>query len=408
MAHISSFPMRTVLLLGLLLGTSSGAQQAPRRVAVLPFQAISGDVPGRAGPRVTQRLATEVRGVEGLELAEPSATEPPPDPLTQARAAVKEAEARRQKRDFAGADASIGQALDAYATVAMSLPNGNELADAYSLRAAIRYSQGRDEEAARALTFALTLVPGRVPPLASTSALFARTVERTHTALREQPRGTVRFVSVPPGVPVTLEGQPVENTPVRVVDVPPGGHLWRAVLPSGESVGGIVETVSGKEVEVKVQPTGEGSEATLAAALAGNRLDSAAVDAAKAAGQTLRAEFVVFGTVSRTSTGLALDVFVLAPDAKAPRRLPRIALDTDLLDAGPPLRELASTLAARGSQAGDPVTLPATPSPGAGPAARPSQVKYPVEDKPLNVPKPVVAPTPDRAPLAPRKPLIRP
>lgn len=398
---------RTVLLLSLLLCASSGAQQAPRRVAVLPFQAISGDVPGKAGPRATQRLATEVRGVGGLELAEPVVTEPPPDALAQARESVKEAEARRQKHDFAGADAALGRALENYATVAATLPRGSELADAYALRAAVRYSQGRDEEAARDLAFALTLAPGRAPPLAETSPLFARTVERVRAAVRGQPRGAVRFVSVPPGVPVTLDGQPVENTPVRVAEVPPGGHLWRAVLPSGEVTGGIVEALSGKEVEVKIRPPGEGAEATLAATLAGNRLDAAAVEAAKSLSQALRAELIVFGTVSRTGTGLALDTFVLTPDARTPRRVPRIALDADLLDAGPPLRELASTLAARGAQVGESVSLPATLAPGAGATPRLAQVKYPVEEQPVSAPKPVT-PTPDRAPLAPRKPLVRP
>jgi hypothetical protein len=401
--------MRTALLFSLLLCASSSAQQAPRRVAVLPFQALSGDVPGRASPRVTQRLTTEVRGVEGLELAEPAATEPPPDALAQAREAVKEAQARRQKHDFAGADASLGQALDTYATVAAALPSGSELADAYALRAAVRYSLGRDEEAARALAFALALSPGRALPLAATSPLFARTVDGVHAALQGQPRGSVRFVSVPPGVPLTLDGQPVENTPVRVAEVPPGGHLWRAVLPSGETTGGLVEAVSGKEVEVKVRPPGEGPEATLAAALAGNRLDAAAVEAATTVGQTLRADLVLFGTVSRTNTGIAVDTFVLAPGAKTLRRIPRLALDTDLLDAGPPMRELASALASRGPQVGEPASLPVVPSPAAGPAPRLSQAKYPIEEKPVSAPKPVApTATPDRAPLAPRKPLVRP
>jgi hypothetical protein len=405
--------MRTVLLLSLLLSASSGAQGTPRRVAVLPFQALSGDVPGRAGPRVTQRLTTEVRGVEGLELAEPPpaepAAEPPPDALSQARAVVKEAESRRQQQDFAGAEALLGQALDAFATPAgaVALPNGNELADAYALRAAVRYSQGRDEEAARALAFALTLSPGRPLPLAATSPLFARTVERVRAALQGQPRGSVRFVSMPPGVPVTLDGHSVESAPVRVVEVPPGMHLWRAVLPSGEATGGLVEALSGKEVEVKVLPPGEGPGAVLAAALASNRLDTAAVEAATALGHTLRAELVVFGTVSRTDSGLAVDAFLLAPGARTLRRVPRIALDADLLDAGPPLRELSSTLASRGPQAGDAVSLPVVPAAGAAPAPRLVQVKYPVEEKPVSAPKPA-APTPDRAPLAPRKPLVRP
>lgn len=400
---------RTVLLLSLLLGASSGAQGTPKRVAVLPFQALSGDVPGKAGPRLTQRLATEVRGVEGLELAEPPETEPPPDALAQAREAVKEAESRWKKHELAGAETSLSRALEAYSTpaVAAALPSGHELADAYALRAAVRYGQGRDEEAARELTWALSLSPGRALPLAATSPLFARTVERVRAALQQQPRATVRFVSVPPGVPVTLDGQPVESAPVRVAEVPAGPHLWRAQLPSGELAGGVVEALSNKEVEVKVQPPGEGSGAMLAAALASNRVDAAAVEAATALGQTLRAELVLFGTVTRTEKGLAMDAFVHTPGSKTLRRVPRIALDTDLLDAGPPLRELASALASRGAQLGDAVTLPVVPAPGAAPAPRPSLVKYPLEDTPVSTPKPA-APPPARAPLAPRKPLVRP
>jgi hypothetical protein len=145
----------------------------------------------------------------------------------------------------------------------------------------------------------------------------------------------------------------------------------------------------------------------LAAALAGNRLDAVAVDAAAALGQTLRADLTVFGTVSRTDKGLALDAFVLVPGSKAVRRVPRIALDTDLLDSGPPLRELSSTLASRGPQLGEPVSLPVAPSAVPVPTARLAQVKYPLEEKPVSTPKPA-APTPDRAPLAPRKPLVRP
>lgn len=397
---------RIALLLSLLLGTSLGAQEAPRRVAVLPIQALSGEVPLRAGPRVTSRLATELRAVEGWELAEPPPSEPP-EVLAQARAAVKDAEALRQKRDFAGAEAALSRALEAYTAAAAKLPEGSELADAYALRAAVHYSRGQDEEAARHLASALTLSPGRALPLAATSPLFARTVEQVHAALGEQPRGTVRFASEPPGVAVTLDGQPVGTAPVRVVEVPPGAHLWRAVLPSGEATGGIVEAVSGKEVELTIQPPGEGPGAVLAMALAGNRLNAAAVEAAEALGQTLRADLLVLGALSRTSSGLALDAFLLEPGTRALRRVPRIALDVDLLDAGPPLRQLAATLAARGAEAGEPATLPAIPAPGAVAAPRLAQVKYPLQDKPVSPPKPVQS-APDRAPLTPRRPLVRP
>jgi hypothetical protein len=87
--------------------------------------------------------------------------------------------------------------------------------------------------------------------------------------------------------------------------------------------------------------------------------------------------------------------------------VPLIALDTDLLDAGPPLRELCATLAARGSQLGEPASVPVAPSSVPVPAPRPAQVKYPIEEKPVSTPKPA-APTQDRPPLTPRKPLVRP
>lgn len=400
---------RTLLLLSLLLGAASNAQQMPRRVAVLPFQALSGDIPGRAGPRVTQRLATEVRGIERLELAEGPPAEPPPDGLAQARAAVKEAESRWRQRDFAGAEDSLSQALAAYATpaVAVAVSSGSELADAYALRAALRYAQGRDEEGAHALAAALTLSPGRALPLAATSPLFARTVERVRASLQKQPRGSVRFVSLPPGVPVIVDSQPAGSAPVQVVEVPPGPHLWRAVLPSGEATGGLVEAASGKEVEVRILPPGEDPGAVLAAALAANRLDAAAVEAAAALGQAVRADLTVLGTVSWTNQGLAVDAFVLAAGARTPRRLPRLVVDVELLDAGPPLRELGASLAAHGAQAGEPTSLPFAPSLSPAPAPRPSQVKYPVGEKPEAPPKPATPP-PARAPLTPRKPLVRP
>ncbi len=397
---------RPVLLLSLLLGAAASAQEPPRRVAVLPLQATSGELPPRAGPRVTARLSSEVRAMEGLELAD-LPPEEPRDVLAEARAAVKEAEALWRKGELTGAEEALDRALKRYDAAAARVPTSGELADAYALHAALLYSRGQDEEAERVLASALALSPGRPLPLAATSPLFARTVERVHATLRARPKGAVRFLSTPPRVPVSIDGQPVGAAPVRVVEVPPGAHLWRAVMPSGEAVGGIMKAVSGQEVKVEVPPSAEGPDAELARALAANRLDAAAVTAASALGEARGAGLVLFGTVSPHGTGLAVDVFILSPDSRAVRRVPRIALDAELLDAGPPLRALIATLAARGAEAGEPTSLPVTPAPGLPATPRLAEVKYPVEDKPAG-PSKAPARTPDRSPLAPRKPLVRP
>jgi len=399
--------IRTALLFTLLLGAlpASAKPGTAVKVAVLPFQALSADVPARAGPRVTARLISEVHPTQGLALAEPprASEGAPPAPLATARAAVKEATAAREARDFARADAALGRALDAYAAGAADLTESSELADAHALRAAVRYATGRDEDAAASVTHALALAPGRPLPLASTSPLFAKTVERVRASHQSRPRGSVRFDSVPYGLPVTLDGQPVGAAPVQVTEVPPGAHLWRAVLPSGEAVGGVVEAVSGRQTVVTARPPGTGPDATLALALASNRLDATALDAASALGRSAGADLVVFGTVTREDAGLALDPFVLAPGDKAPRRLPRLTVDTGLLDAGPLLRGCVAALAARGVEAGIPEALPMTPAPGEAFVSLPSKVTYPAASA-GRAPsaEPPAASAPDR------KPLVRP
>jgi hypothetical protein len=478
---------RTALLLALLLGVLPTASRSaePRKartrdvkVAVLPFQAISADVPARTGPRVTARLAAEVHAAAGLALAElPRVTEeatgvtsvaraageatstvqavargtgeatsttqavargaaqdakatpavargtakeatatqrdatqvPTADPLAVAREAVKDATAARDARDFTRADASLTRALDAYAAGAAQLTEASELADTYALRAAVRYATGRDEEAAASLTQALALAPSRPLPLAATSPLFAKTVERVRAAHESGPRGGVRFESVPSGLAVMLDGQPVGTAPLRVTDVPPGAHLWRAVLPSGDAVGGIVDVAPNRQAVVQVRPAGTGPDAALALALASNRLDAAALDAASALGRAAGADLVVLGTVARTVTGLAVDAFVLAPGDTAPRRLARLSVDTELLEASAPLREGIAAVAARGAEAGVAEPLPVVPAPGEAFAPPPSQVPYPMStERAPEAPKPA-APTPDRKPLQPiRKPLVRP
>jgi hypothetical protein len=402
---------RLVLLLALLLGVSPAfakPRDTRKKVAVLPFQAVSADVPARSGPRVAARLASELHVTPGLRLATPPASEdaPPPDALSIARAAVKEAVSAREARDFPRADAALGRALEAYAAGAASLTDASELADAYALRAAVRYATGRDDEATATLSHALAIAPGRALPLASTSSLFAHTVERVRTEGAARPRGSVRIGSVPPGVAVTLDGHPVGTAPVRVTGVPPGAHLWRAVLPSGDTVGGVVEVAPGREAEVTVLPTGTGPTAKLALALAYDRLDAEALDAASALGREAKADLVVFGTVSREGNVLAVDAFVLAPGATAPRRLPRQSMDAELLEAGAPLQALANALAAQGAEAGTEAALPVTPSGRTPVEPVRSVIAYPTAG---SAPETPATPSPERKPQAPnRKPLVRP
>lgn len=387
-----------------MLAVATAAQAQPLRVAVLPFQALSGELPPQAGPRITARLTAELGLAEGLALAEPAAPPEPEEGLERARAAVAEAQALRQALQLARAEAALEQALALYRAHAGEVRDAGEVADAYALRSAVQYATGRDEEAEQSLSLALSLVPGRPLPLAATSPLFARTVEQVRRGLESLPRSTLRFTSVPPGVPVSLAGRRVGTAPLRVAGVPPGAHLWRAQLPSGEYVGGLVEVDPGKEAQAAIQPAGTGPGVRLALALAGNRVDKEGVEDGKALARAAGAEALVFGMVSRRAQGLVLEAFLLALEAEAPRRLPAVPLDSELLEAGPPLRELASLLASRKLEAGAPLKLPAM-STAVPPAPRLGETSYPTAFS-----QGVLAPEPQQEskPLPTRKPLLPP
>src|SRR5688572_29265457 len=91
------------------------------KLAVVPFAALSGDVPQRAGSKAAGMFSTELKNTEGLQLAEVKRTAPP-DPhaegLERARKLVSEAKDLRQKRKFRLADETLQKALGEYRTAA--------------------------------------------------------------------------------------------------------------------------------------------------------------------------------------------------------------------------------------------------------------------------------------------------
>src|SRR5207245_352351 len=121
-----------------------------------------------------------------------------------------------------------------------------DLQDAYVLLSAVRYNTGRDEDGAKSLHTALALAPDRELPLAKTSPLFNRVVSDTRAALKASAKGSLMVESTPAGAAVTVDGVSLGATPLMVKDVPPGLHVWRVQLPSGENIGGMTEVTASK------------------------------------------------------------------------------------------------------------------------------------------------------------------
>lgn len=368
-----------------LLAAAALAQDAEpaatkQKLTVMPFAALTGDVPQRAGAKAVGMLTTEFKSADTFSLVDSKrekASTAPEENLEKARKDVEEAKAQRAKKKFRLAEEALQRAIGEYKEAVSALPEIGEVVDAYALLSAVQYNTGRDEEGAKSLSQALTLAPDRALPLAETSALFSHVVSDARKALKDGAKGTLLLESSPSNAPVLVDGLALGATPLSVKDVPPGLHFWRATLPSGETVGGVVEVTAGKQATAKAAPTSKDPEARLLTALSQNKLDADVVAAAKEHARAADADYVVFGALSHEGKGLALDTFLFATSTGDLRRMARTKFDTELLSAGMEFYNLAGELSKKGTQVGEPVKVPSQVSTTlTASAARLGEAKY--------------------------------
>lgn len=337
----------------------------PQKLVVLPFAALSGDVPARAPAKAAAMLTTELKGVESLEVVSApraegkQATDRDQEALAAARAEVEKAKELRGKRKFKAAEQALRAGLDQYRLAASALPDVGELSDAWALLSAVLYNTGRDEEGLAALQASLALGPSRELPLAQSSALFSRVVADVRKGVQGAPRGTLLAESTPAGATFVLDGVALGPTPLDVKEVPAGQHAWKLQLPTGERLGSTVEVAAGKQAKVSARAPVEDAESRAVASLAANTVDEPLL---KAVGEQVRAaeaELALFGALSRTGNQLQFDLFLYTAGQKpVVRRLPTLSFDPDLLEAGMKFYELAGQLKAQGTGLGDAVRVP--------------------------------------------------
>lgn len=361
-------------LTSLISTTSAGqpagqvAQEPPAtkpKLSVMPFAALTGDVPARAGTKAVGMLTTEFKSADSFTLVEAKkekAAGGGDDSLEKARKDVADAKDLRTKKKFRLAEEALTRAIASYKAAVTALPELGEVVDAYALLAAVQYNTGRDDEGAKSLTQALTLAPERELPLAQTSALFNRVVTDARKAIKDGARGTLVIESSPANAPVLLDGLALGATPLTVRDVPPGLHFWRVTLPSGELAGGVVEVAANKTATAKGTSASKDPESRVLSSLSQNKVDADLVAAAKEHAKSAEAELVVFGALSREGKGLVLDSFLFASSSGEVRRLNRAQFDTELLSAGMEFYNLAGELAKKGDKTGEAVRVPSSVS----------------------------------------------
>ncbi len=388
----------------------AAAPEQKLKLTVLPFAAVAGDVPSRAAGKAAGMLLQEFKSADTftlVELKKDKTDDPFAAPLEAARKAVEEAKGLRAKRKFRLADEALQKALAFYRTGAPGVTDVAEVVDAWALLSAVQYNTGRDEDGAKSLSAALALAPDRELPLAATSVLFSKVVADARKVLKAGPKGTLLLESSPSGAPLTLDGVTLGSTPLQVLEVPAGQHYWRAQLPNGEVVGGVVDVAGGKTTKVAASASNKDPESRMLASLAANKLDPDLLAAAKEYAKGSEADLLLLGALSKEGKGLGLEAFLFVARSGEVRRLPRSQFDTELLSAGMEFFNLAGELAKKGAGTGDVVKVPSsvmtTPT---AVGSKVAEVKYgvvPGQEAALELEPEAATPTKDE----PRKPLDR-
>lgn len=387
------------------------AQAEGQRIAVVPFAALNGDIPNRAGTKAAGMLSTELKNTQGVQLvvAPPSPdADPAKDAVLRARNLVEEAKGLRDQKKFRLAEEALQKALTDFRTAASELETVEELADTYALLSAVQYVTGQDEKGQVSLDLALGLVGRNELALQKTSALFSKVVEERRKVIAAAPKGQLLIESTPSGAAVFMDGVAVGNAPVVVKDVPPGVHLWRVRLPTGDMSGGAVEISSGKETKVAGRVTATDAQSRIISSLAQNTLDAAAVTAAQEHAKSINADLVIVGALSRQGKGLAMDAFLLTASSGELKRLPRKTFDNELLSAGMEFYNLAGELAKQGNAIGEAAKAPVAVAQGNVSQPKLTEAVYGAADKANDLVESVSGSEPEkkREPLK-RKPLTK-
>jgi hypothetical protein len=357
---VYSAAVKRSALLAALVALPAAAQT---KVGVIPFVALSGEIPAKTGAKAAAMLANELKNLEGVQSVDvPLEVKPDPSEaaLDDAHAAAKEAQDFEKRRKFGQAADAYTKAIAKFDAAAARLDNVNDLADATASLASVLYRMGDDVGGERQLAQAVALAPARDFPGMSTSPLFTATVKKMRDKVLAAQRGTVRIESIPVGSPARLDGQTIGRTPVVIKDVPAGDHLWRVDLPTGEQVGGSLSVKGGSTAKVAGVESSAGNQGQLALALLKNKLDAGGVGLVKSIAGSSGADLLVFGTLYLSGKDMLFDSFLYSPSKDTLVRLPRNQFDPDLLNAGLELFKLAGEVGAKGLEAGKPAKLPTT------------------------------------------------
>ncbi len=354
-------------ILSLALAAASVAVVAPStafaasRIGVMPFAPLAGDVPQGAGDKGADILQKEHKNQSDFEVIArlDTSSNVAANALTTARSKLAEARGLVGQHKAGAAAKAYRAALDGYARGIGELESFEEVIAADSELAVLQYRMGKDDDAAKTVIDALRLSAGSPLKALAGSPTFAPVLEGLEKKETVLPKGSCRVDSIPQGADVYVDGQSAGKTPVLIRDLPSGKHWVRALLPSGEKWGEVVDVPARAETHLRAHSGAEGAIADISAQLAENLLKPTVVPALKQAAAAQKVAFLAFGVLHRTANGLALDPFLYSAERGTVSKLKRVAFDAEMLEAGLEMDKVVADIQQRLSGDPTPLTLPA-------------------------------------------------
>ena len=353
-------PRLAPFLLSLLAAAAPATALGASRIGVIPFAPLAGDVPQGAGEQGANILQKELKNQSDFEVIprKEVASNVAADALSMARSKLEEARKLVADHKPSAALKDYRAALDGFGRGISELETFEEVIAADSEMAVLLYRMGKDDDAAKAVIDTLRLSAGQAPK-ALGSPTFLPVLEGLEKKESAIAKGSCRVDSIPQGADIYVDGQSAGKTPVLLRDLPQGKHYVRALLPSGEKWGQVVDVPARAEADLRAHSGAEGPTAEISAQLSENRLQPTVVPALKQAAAAQKVAFLAFGVLHRTANGLALDPFLYSVDRGTISRLKRVSFDVEMLEAGLEMDKVVADIQQKLGGDPAPVALPA-------------------------------------------------
>jgi hypothetical protein len=309
-------------------------------VLSLPYQAIYRSVPQKKLDIATSLLQKELATLDNLQIvrgatANSDTTAATLDEYQASVARASDAESSRSIRAAVQARKKAVISLEANAG-AMPAGNAKQYLQAHHELARTLLLAGDDTAAANAIEHAARLAPTYELSDDVYSRIYQKLFKSAGEKAMNSRRGKVMVKSVLPGAMIELDGRPTGVAPVLLEKVVPGKHLLVARIDGVIPFSTVINVVTKQQTDVtaRYSDTSGGDEVgAVADALSTNKLPKEIVESAVKAGETVGAQWVIFGAMAKDDDKYHVHTYLMNVKARKLKSLDVVNFDIELLTA---------------------------------------------------------------------------